>query len=548
MPIIVPMKLNFNRNLQLGYGISILLLLIVGGFSYFTIINLQSSNYAVEHSNVVIRKLEATISIMKDAETGQRGYLLTDQANFLEPYHGAYEKAMALVKEVKDLTNDNQEQQRNINTIKNILITRMDVLQALINKRQRGELVTIADFNTGKSAMDALRAAIDKAEFDEQKLLDQRIAVSHRYSFLSPLAVVIALFIAVIVSAFSYLRTIKDINEKDRLRRGLEIKEEESATLNEELTAANENIMASNEELMTTNEELVNAREDLEYLNGSLEKRISDRTLALRKSEEEAQALNEELSATNEELTATNEEMLMSNQQLAESEERLQDYVQELTAAKGQLEKSEKLFRSIAVNIPKSLILVIGRDHRFIAVEGDLMVKMGFNSQDYTGKHPTEVAPPERYEASKALYDRVLAGEQFRQERKGQTGEDYRVDFVPLKDETGLVYAGLIIALDVTDIKAAEEKSAKLASIVESSDDAIISKTMEGIITSWNPAAEKMYGYASDKMIGKSILTLIPELNQPEEEIIIDRIKKGEHVTHFETRRTTGEKKCWMYL
>lgn len=503
--------------------------------------NLLSSNYAVEQSNTVIRNLEAMMSIMKDAETGQRGYLLTNQAKFLEPYHGAYQKAMSLVDQVKTLTNDNPEQQRNIETIKKILVTRLNVLQALIDKRKMGKAITEANFNTGKSAMDALRAAVDKAELDEQHLLDQRIAVLHRYSLLSPLMIVIAVCIAVVVSVLSYLKVMRDVNEKDRLRRELEIKEDETAAFNEELTAANEEIMASNEELTATNEELFTAREDLASLNRSLERQVQERTRALAESEEETQALNEELSATNEELAASNEELLTTNEELAESERRLQTFVEKLTLAKGQLEKSEKLFRSIAVNIPKSLILVIGSDHRFIAVEGDLMVKMGYDSRDYTGKHPAEVAPPERYEASKYLYDRVLAGEQFRVDRKGQTGEDYRVDFVPLKDEAGLIYAGLIIALDITDIKAAEEKSTKLAAIVESSDDAIISKTLDGIITSWNQAAERMFGYTADEMIGQPVLKLIPEDRQDEEPMIIDRIKKGEHVTHFETKRITRE-------
>jgi PAS domain S-box-containing protein len=537
------MKLNFNRNLQLGYGISILILLIVGLFSYTTINKLLSSNYAVEQSNTVIQKLEATISIMKDAETGQRGYLLTNQAKFLEPYHGSYQKAMTLVDQVKAMTGDNPEQQRNIASIQKIMLTRLDVLQALIDKRQRGGAVTAADFNTGKSAMDALRAAIDKAELDERKLLDQRIAVLHRYSFLSPLTIIMAVCLAVIVSVLSYLKVIRDVDEKDRLSRELQIKEEETAAFNEELTAANEEIMAANEELSATNEELFNAREDLASLNQSLEDKVRGRTKELRESEEETQALNEELSATNEELSAANEEMLATNEELAESEKRLEAFVDELKLAKGQLEKSEMLFRSIAVNIPKSLILVIGHDHRFIAVEGDLMVKMGYNSQDYTGKHPAEVGPPERYEASKVLYERVLAGEQFHVDRKGQTGEDYRVEFVPLKDEAGTIYAGLIIALDITDIRSAEEKSAKLAAIVESSDDAIISKTLDGTITSWNRAAERMYGYEAAEIVGESILKLIPDDRQDEEPMIIDKIKKGDHVNHFETRRLTREGK-----
>lgn len=201
--------------------------------------------------------------------------------------------------------------------------------------------------------------------------------------------------------------------------------------------------------------------------------------------------------------------------------------------------RSEKLFRSIALNIPKSLIIVIDKDHRFIALEGDLMDKMGFDRKNFEGKLPTEVGPPERYEASRYLYERVMNGEKFSIERKAATGEDYMVHFVPLKNERDEVEAGLIIALDITDIKQAEERSAKLVAIVDSSDDAIISKSLEGVITSWNDAAERIFGYTADEMIGQQILKLIPPNRQEEEPMIISRIRKGERVEQFETKRMT---------
>ena len=254
---------------------------------------------------------------------------------------------------------------------------------------------------------------------------------------------------------------------------------EKEQALNEELASMNEELSAANEELISTNEELKHAREKLAVLNNKLEQKAAARTQALTKSEAEAQALNEELNAVNEELAAANEQLHASNEELFESREALQKSVNELISAKDQVEKSEKLFKSIALNIPKSLIIVIGKDHRFIMIEGDLMAKMGYDSSSYAGKHPVEVAPLERYEASKDLYERVLAGEQFTVERKGPTGDDYRVDFVPLKNNDGEVYAGLIIALEVTDLKKAEERSAKLAAIVESSDDAIIGNAFE---------------------------------------------------------------------
>lgn len=296
---------------------------------------------------------------------------------------------------------------------------------------------------------------------------------------------------------------IDDLLETERVKnnfidaKALQIEQ----TLNEELSA-------SNEELLTANEELLQAQDELAALNASLEEKVTARTNALA-------ALNKELKAANK----------------------------ELITARDSAEKNEKLFRSIALNIPKSLIIVIDKVQRYLAIEGDLMVKMGYNGRDYTGKHPAEVMPVERYEASKQFYERLLAGEKFTIERKGDMGEDYKVDFVPLKNDRNEVYAGLIIALDITDIKQAEEKSAKLAAIVASSDDAIVSKTFDGIITSWNQAAERMFGYTEAEMIGQPILKIIPEDRQEEEPRIIARLRSGERVDHFETKRITSEKK-----
>jgi len=95
--------------------------------------------------------------------------------------------------------------------------------------------------------------------------------------------------------------------------------------------------------------------------------------------------------------------------------------------------------------------------------------------------------------------------------------------------------------IDITGTKQAEEKSAKLAAIVESSEDAIISKTLEGIITSWNKAAERIFGYKAEEIIGQSILTLIPPDRQYEEPQILGKLKRGERIEHFETQRLTKE-------
>lgn len=93
------------------------------------------------------------------------------------------------------------------------------------------------------------------------------------------------------------------------------------------------------------------------------------------------------------------------------------------------------------------------------------------------------------------------------------------------------------IVQDVTARKAAEEASQRLVAIVESSDDAIISKDLHGVVTSWNPAAERMFGFTATEMIGRPITTIIPPEMRDDETRILQTISRGERIEHFETVR-----------
>jgi PAS domain S-box-containing protein len=90
---------------------------------------------------------------------------------------------------------------------------------------------------------------------------------------------------------------------------------------------------------------------------------------------------------------------------------------------------------------------------------------------------------------------------------------------------------------DITGRKRAEEIAQRLASIIESSDDAIISKDLNGIITSWNKGAERLFGYTAEEAVGKPVTILIPPTRQDEESAILEHIRRGERVDHYETVR-----------
>ena len=90
---------------------------------------------------------------------------------------------------------------------------------------------------------------------------------------------------------------------------------------------------------------------------------------------------------------------------------------------------------------------------------------------------------------------------------------------------------------DITALRENEERLRWLASIVESSDDAIVSKNLDGVITSWNKGAERVFGYAAEEAIGQPITIVIPQDRQDEERTILTRIRRGERIDHFETVR-----------
>jgi PAS domain S-box-containing protein len=113
----------------------------------------------------------------------------------------------------------------------------------------------------------------------------------------------------------------------------------------------------------------------------------------------------------------------------------------------------------------------------------------------------------------------------------------FRPYATPLKDASGRVIGAINLLIDATNLKDAEIESARLAAIVVTSDDAIIGKTLDGRVTSWNAGATRIFGYQAEEMIGQSITRIIPRELQQEENEILAKLKRGERIEHFETIR-----------
>jgi PAS domain S-box-containing protein len=117
------------------------------------------------------------------------------------------------------------------------------------------------------------------------------------------------------------------------------------------------------------------------------------------------------------------------------------------------------------------------------------------------------------------------------------TGKPIADSGAPIKDDSGETIGAVLVFRDITTSREAEVTMSRLAAIVESSDDAIIGKNLEGVITSWNQAAERIFGYTAAEAVGQPIHIIIPPERRAEEGRILERLRKGEPIEHYETVR-----------
>ena len=166
----------------------------------------------------------------------------------------------------------------------------------------------------------------------------------------------------------------------------------------------------------------------------------------------------------------------------------------------------------------------------------------GYSVDDMVGRDMTILLPPDRSDEEAFILDRIARGERvdhFDTVRRRKDGRLVSVSIAisPVIGIDGSVIGASHVARDITAAAELELARARLAAIVESSDDAIISKDLRGTIQTWNQGAEYVYGYSALEMIGRPMSLLLPPDRPDEEAEILDRLAKGGRVDHFETAR-----------
>ena len=249
------MNSNFKRNLLVGFSVSFVILTISSVASFLSIRKLLDSTKWVEHTQQVIYNLNEGNTVIVEAQTSMRGFLLTGQEEYLTQYKDAEQKADSFFNEVDNLTLDNQKQQSTLSELKPLRASFFAFLADRIALKRQGRTVFVEDLDRGRDLMNKMRVLVKRLEDEEQNLLNQRTDASNNYGSYSMVLIVFAAVLSLLISGFYFTRIMRDYRERAKLSDELKQKDIETANRIEAISAIATQISAGNYEIRTNDKQ-----------------------------------------------------------------------------------------------------------------------------------------------------------------------------------------------------------------------------------------------------------------------------------------------------
>jgi two-component system sensor histidine kinase/response regulator len=193
--------------------------------------------------------------------------------------------------------------------------------------------------------------------------------------------------------------------------------------------------------------------------------------------------------------------------------------------------------RIVLSSLPDTMIMLYDSELRCSLLQGAMLEQLGLDAGQFEGRLLSEMLEPEPLAALEPLITQALTGEHASIEFPSSDGRTYHVDIAPYRSESGAITGAFTVWRDITDRLERDRQTRQLATIVQQSEDAIIAKSREGIITEWNRGAELLYGYAAAEVVGWPISVLVPAERRGEDRVLLGRALAGEAVSQFETTR-----------
>jgi PAS domain S-box-containing protein len=621
----------------------------IGVSAYVSTQRLLEANRWVTHTHQVIEGLEQVLSVLKDAETGQRGFVLTGQQRYLEPYNAATGQVKHDIDALAALTHDNAAQQESLEQVGKLTDAKLAELQKIIQLRSKSGLesalpVILSD--RGKKIMDELRRVVAEMQAREQHLLEERNTAADAAANRTIWAVAVWMPIALLLLAVAAVVLMRSVRLGGPAARpstpgkkwgGIAIRYAAAVAivaivvvLRMRLTATfgplplfvlfypaillvaslaggGPGILATVLAALATDywfippygSFTIAATNDVLALGIFTAANLFLCVLAerLRRSRwaeavsvaqelqlEELSRLNEELSQQSEELSQQNEELSQQSEELAQQNEELQTQSEEIQTLNTELTRREDLMQKLldAARLSSAERTVMqdicgAAKEMFGAAASVVMVlepqgsRLAIRAQAGLGPVAANI---ESLPAAKCFVELVLAENKTAALADAALRPDLSLLRLPGEQPFQAVLAAPMRAAGrpfavvgiysrqkqdwtteqfrlaewlaaqcarIQETLRLQEELVRLAAIVESSDDAILSKDLNGTIRTWNAGAERLFGYRAEEVIGQPITLLLPPERIHEEQQILDRLLSGQRVEHMETVRVTKD-------
>lgn len=455
--------------------VTALLVLVVGGASYYAVRRSTRAAAAVSHTDSVLVEREKLLSALKDAETGARGYLLTGDTTFLEPFNGAQEELDSSLHRLRVLTTDNPIQQKRLDTLESVGNESVRMSRQIVRYRRNNETsIAYALIGTGQSqgVMGHAQSILGDMETDEQALLKRRTTQQAETQFFALAVIAIGSAIAFLLSLVVNRMIRRDVLEQ----------------------------------------------EDRKALIERQAKQLKQQAAELARQLRESRALASELSATNDNLQAasqaTGEARAKAEEALrhASDAEREQARLAKQNAAL--LESTEQGFYGLDTNGKCTFINPAGAS------------LLGYEPSELIGRDMHDAVHSKHADGSHypllecPIYLAQQTGQPARIPHEVMWSKDGRAIPVeystsPLLEEgelRGSVVAFTNISDRVEAERALRENEARKDAVLRSTLDSIIAMDVSGKITEFNRAAEETFGYKRKDVIGEALEdVIIPE-------------------------------------
>jgi methyl-accepting chemotaxis protein len=210
------MNWSIGKKIGSGYALAVALLVVIGAVAFVNIGKLMESVGWVAHSHQVVEHLDNLLSHLKDAETGQRGYLLTGEKSYLDPYDSALERVNADISELRRLTADNPDQQRRLDSLEPLVTAKLAELHATIQLRQTKGLAAALPMvltDNGKATMDTIRQQVGRMQSEEESLLAAREHDQAKRALTTTRVIVFGSVLAFVIMSFAGFLLTRNISE-----------------------------------------------------------------------------------------------------------------------------------------------------------------------------------------------------------------------------------------------------------------------------------------------------------------------------------------------